>query len=436
MSSAVLKLRITGPVGAYKVLAQLGEENAEADLGPLPERASLQPLQDSLLRNTEQLRNRRRAVSQPQNANVQSSQDQARQIPAAGIPASNIIVGAAQNLAGFAQNLVAGAAQNVVGAAQNFVAGADIKIIQNIGTTLFESLFQKDVYVLYKKSLTDLQKTAGPVPIKLYVEPPELAYVPWEALYDAKGLFHLCCYGPTPFARTASLNDVDLYIYERLPIRILGVISAPRAFIGTRFEINAAAEQAALNLAIQPLADVKLCWTSSGTISELTRRLAQGDSGQRWDVLLFIGHGFERNIVMEEEGGSGVELLRADVLMGFLSQPLGPKLVILNSCRGATVEDGDRFSSTAETLVRGGRIASVVAMQFDISDLMATEFTPAFFRNLMLGVPIQQAMYLTRLQLQNRGFSEWITPVLYMQNKNGLVMPPNQMADVGTTNGR
>jgi hypothetical protein len=79
------------------------------------------------------------------------------------------------------------------------------------------------------------------------------------------------------------------------------------------------------------------------------------------------------------------------------------------------------LASTAETLVRGGGIAAVVAMQFDVSDLMATKFSPSFFDNLMLGVPIQRAMTLTRLDLQAEGFSEWITPVLYMQNKNGLV---------------
>jgi hypothetical protein len=33
-------------------------------------------------------------------------------------------------------------------------------------------------------------------------------------------------------------------------------------------------------------------------------------------------------------------------------------------------------------------------------------------------------MMLTRLDLQRRGFSEWISPVLYMQNKDGRVVPP------------
>jgi hypothetical protein len=63
-------------------------------------------------------------------------------------------------------------------------------------------------------------------------------------------------------------------------------------------------------------------------------------------------------------------------------------------------------------------------MQFDISDKMATTFSPIFFKQLMLNIPIQQAMTLTRLDLQRLGFTEWISPVLYMQNKDGTVMPP------------
>ena len=145
------------------------------------------------------------------------------------------------------------------------------------------------------------------------------------------------------------------------------------------------------------------------------------------ETALFIGHGVEGKIVLEEDGGTGYEFLSADVLKGFLTDPMGPKLVILNSCRGAQIEKADRFASTAETLVHGGGIAAVIAMQFDISDKMGTTFSPIFFEYLMLNVPLQQAMTLTRLELQRLGFTEWISPVLYMQNKDGTVMPPRNV---------
>src|SRR5262249_214536 len=92
----------------------------------------------------------------------------------------------------------------VRGGGYGFTAGADVKNIQEIGTKLFDCLFQQDVYALYRESLAKSQRISGAnLPIKLLVEPPELAYVPWETLFDKRGNFHLCLFGATPFARAA-----------------------------------------------------------------------------------------------------------------------------------------------------------------------------------------------------------------------------------------
>ncbi|MBR0948611.1 CHAT domain-containing protein [Bradyrhizobium liaoningense] len=381
-------------------------------LGELPQnfRQQLQPLQTSILRTTEALRNRLAAeVRHPTLTHPPPpvSQTVAEFQAPAFLPARGAIL--------------------------DFVTGADVKTIQEIGTKLFESLFQQDVYLLYKSALDAAHEATGKhLSIKLYAEPPELAYIPWETLYDKRG-FHLCCTGTTLFARTATVNDEDLYIYDKPPIRILGVISAPKSFIGTPHELNTYAEQAALNLTLGSFSkDVKLGWTTAGTYRELARRLTKGDDGARWDVLLFIGHGVPGHIVLEKDGGNEYEFLKAEDLQGLLWQPLGPRLVILNSCRGAQSESGDRFASTAEILVRSGPIAAVIAMQFDISDIMGTTFSPAFFTNLMYNVSVQHAMYLTRLDLRRQGFSEWISPVLYMQNKDGMVVRPSAAAGGGS----
>jgi hypothetical protein len=387
MASTVLKLRITGTRGEYKVGAEVEGRQATDDFADLPTdfAKSLHLLQEALLRTTQSVSNRmqmrRPAVNPP---------------PTDGLPVRG----------GF-----------------NFSVGADSKGIQEIGSRLFDCVFQPEIYELYKDALEEALVKGNQLYIKLCVEAPELSYVPWEAMFDKRRLFHLCCYQPTPFARVASMRELDLHIYEEPPLRVLCMVSAPKDFIGTPYELRTDAEQAALDLALAPLTkdgQVKLCPTASGTFRELKTRIVRGDQGKRWDVFLYIGHGLEGSVVFEEDGGSGFELIPADVLRGLLEAPNGPKLVILNSCKGASKPE-DRLASTAETLVKGGGIAAVVAMQFDVSDLMATKFSPSFFYNLMLGVPIQRAMTLTRLDLQAEGFSEWITPVLYMQNKNGLV---------------
>ena len=307
----------------------------------------------------------------------------------------------------------------------NFSGGADCRGIKEIGQRLFDCVFQPEIYELYKDYFDAALLHNSELPIKLCVEAPELTYVPWEVMFDKRRYFHLCCSQNTPFTRVATVHELDLYIYDELPLRILGMVSAPSDFFGTPYELRTDVEQAALDLALEELIKanrVKLSWAPSGTRRELMTRIVKGDEGKKWDVFLFIGHGREGSVVFEEDGGSGHELVSADVLRGLLDAKYGPRLVILNSCKGAKKQE-DRLASTAETLVRGGSIAAVVAMQFDISDDMGLAFSPSFFSNMLkLDVPIQMAMALTRIDLQGDGFTEWISPVLYMQNKNGRVM--------------
>jgi CHAT domain len=54
------------------------------------------------------------------------------------------------------------------------------------------------------------------------------------------------------------------------------------------------------------------------------------------------------------------------------------RLVFLNSCEGAKGSESDAFSSTAATLVRRG-IPAVVAMQYEITDKAAIEFSRDFY---------------------------------------------------------
>jgi hypothetical protein len=391
MASTMLKLRITGTAGGYKVAAEVAGKQTTDDFASLPNDFSknLQLLQEAILRTTQSISDRmqmrRRSPVEP---------------PWTDSPP--------------------------VRGGVTFTGSADSKDIQELGSRLFDCMFQREVYMLYREALEAALLDRNELQIKLCVEPPELSYLPWEAMFDKRRLVHLCCNQVTPFARIATPDELDLHIYDKPPLRVLCMISAPKDFIGTPYELRTDAEQAALDHALKPLTKaghVKLCPMASGTFRELKTRIIKGDEGNKWDVFLFIGHGLEGSVVFEEDGGSGCELISADVLTGLLDAPNGPRLVILNSCKGARKPE-DRLASTAERLVRGGGIAAVVAMQFDISDLMATRFSPAFFYNLvMLDVPVQVAMTLTRIGLQAEGFSEWISPVLYMQNKDGRVRP-------------
>jgi hypothetical protein len=96
------------------------------------------------------------------------------------------------------------------------------------------------------------------------------------------------------------------------------------------------------------------------------------------------------------------------------------RLVFLNSCEGAKGSPRDTFSSTASTLVRSG-IPAVVAMQYEITDKAAIDFSRAFYEALADGLPVDVAVVEARTAVKMTSALEWGTPVLYMRSTGGRI---------------
>ena len=316
-------------------------------------------------------------------------------------------------------------------AAGSLTSGSDERIVQEVGSQLFEFIFQRKILELYQECSHAARKDDQPFLIRLRVTDPTLAYVPWETMYDKKNRFYVTTSQSTPFMRA-----VDDYVEERRacaarPIRMLGMAARVKVLNGFPLdEIEVDAEQVAIKKALSELNDgkrMKLSWIPSAKARDLNRRFLRGDEGKRWDLFHFIGHGGhdpERQmgfIVVQEEGGSKGIRLYADSLKAFLTQPgQTPSLVVLNSCSGAQGEPGSLFSSTAAELIQGG-VPAVIAMQFEISDNMGLAFADTFYTYLAENVSIQAALAHTRAELKARQFAEWISPVLYMRGLDGEI---------------
>ena len=80
------------------------------------------------------------------------------------------------------------------------------------------------------------------------------------------------------------------------------------------------------------------------------------------------------------------------------------------------------FSSTAGTLVRRGTPA-VVAMQYEITDDAAIEFSRDFYEALAGGIAVDEALAEARkgVALAIPGTLEWGTPVLFMRAPDGIL---------------
>jgi hypothetical protein len=95
---------------------------------------------------------------------------------------------------------------------------------------------------------------------------------------------------------------------------------------------------------------------------------------------------------------------------------------VLNSCEGAKGSDTNIFSSTSSILMRRG-VPAVVAMQYEITDRAAIEFSQVFYEDIAHGLAVDTAVTEARKAISmSMGSSlEWGTPVLHMRAPDGVL---------------
>lgn len=200
---------------------------------------------------------------------------------------------------------------------------------------------------------------------------------------------------------------------------------------GDQDRLNLAAEKQRLLDALAPLEQLgllKLRWVEGQTAQDLHQALLQ----REWHIFHFIGHGAfdtrrqEGVLALANEHGK-THLLSATDLARLLTQRPSLRLVVLNSCQGAAGSRRDLFSSTAATLA-SRRIPAVLAMQYEISDQAAIDFTRGFYNSLAAGLPVDSAVTQARTAIRVGAprTLEWVTPVLYLRSATGALfeVPP------------
>jgi CHAT domain len=300
--------------------------------------------------------------------------------------------------------------------------------IQAFGDMLFTALFTGQVLGAYDASQRSARENHGGLRIKLRVQAPELAVLPWEFLYDARYDDYLCLSRRTPLVRHVLTSRPPMPLAVQPPLRILGMVASPAGLP----PLDALTERARLERALHEVTQagrVELEWLSSQTWEAL--RDALGNN--RWHVLHFVGHGSydseadEGLLALADEAGNK-HLLTATQIGHLLADNDDLRLVVLNACEGARGSERDLYSSTAARLVTNGGLAAVVAMQYEISDEAAIQFAKQFYTLIARGAPVDAAVAEARLgiSVETRGSAEWGTPVLYMQSPDGRIfdIPP------------
>jgi formylglycine-generating enzyme required for sulfatase activity len=304
------------------------------------------------------------------------------------------------------------------------------RTVQEFGQKLFDALISDEIRSRYDVSQREAAQRGLGMRIKLRIQPPELASLPWEFLYDQRQAEYVCLSRQTPLVRYIELPKVIQPLSISSPLQILGLTASPAGLAGLDIENEKQRVEIALDDLVSS-GQVQITWLEHATRRTLQRSMRQGP----WHILHFIGHGGfdtttdEGLIALESEQGE-LDRLPATLLARLLADHASLRLVVLNSCDGAQGGKTDVFSSTASLLVRRG-IPAVLAMQYEITDRAAIEFARGFYEALADGFPVDASTAEARksVSLGQTNTIEWGTPVLYMHTPDGVLFKPETVAE-------
>ncbi len=288
------------------------------------------------------------------------------------------------------------------------------------GKQLFDVLFSGEICSSYLLSLQQAEQQGKGLRIKLRVQPPELASLPWEFLYDTREGDYVVLSRHTPLVRYPDTPLPEQPLTVSPPLRILGMVAAPK----DQLPLDIAREQERIATALRPLRDagvVQLTWLEGQSADDLARALINGS----WHVFHFVGHGgfstdADEGFIALTGPDGATEQLGARELGRLLNDHPSLRLALLNACEGARGSERDNFSSIAATLICRG-VPAVVAMQYEITDEAAVEFARSFYRVLADGVPLEGTVAEARKAVARKlpNTLEWAVPVLYLRSSGG-----------------
>ncbi|HVV19575.1 MAG TPA: tetratricopeptide repeat protein [Pseudonocardiaceae bacterium] len=241
--------------------------------------------------------------------------------------------------------------------------------------------------------------------------------LPWELMREAGRSRPLVLDGVAISRRIAGQGAPLLVKCRRL--RVLMVISRPRGAgdVGYRTIARPLLDQLA---GFQ--GQVELVVLRPPTLTALTETLrAARAAGEPFHVVHFDGHGAlagGTGVLVFEKPEGGADAVPADDVADALA---GVPVVVLNACHSGAI--GRELGATVATRLLAGGTSSVVAMAYSVYAVAAADFMTAFYRHLVAGGRITDAVTAGREQLAGRNerpspkgprpLADWMVPVHY-----------------------
>lgn len=304
---------------------------------------------------------------------------------------------------------------------RRLVLSQEEKYVLSFGKALFNFLMHGEIGRRYAVSYDRCQQEGKGLRLKLRIQDPALAALPWEFLYDQRFNHYLALSQRTPLLRYLELPRPLPPLRVAPPLRLLGMVANPRNLSPLKVAVEKERiEQAVAGLQAAGL--LALTWLEGQGWRDLQRAMRR----QQWHIFHFIGHGGfdqerDEGYLMFADAQGEAQRMSATSLARLLGDHDTLRVALLNACEGGQ-SGTDVFSSTAASLVRSG-IPCVLAMQYAITDEAAIEFARTFYEALADGLPVDAAVAEARkaINLDNDRSLEWGTPVLFMRAKDGRI---------------
>jgi hypothetical protein len=308
---------------------------------------------------------------------------------------------------------------------------------RDIGGRLFDAVFAGAVRDCYRGSLAQATSSGQGLRLRLRLtDVPEIAAWPWEFLFDSSQNRFIALSIETPLVRYLDFAEPVETLEVAAPLRVLLVVSSPTDH--TRLDVERECEKMETAVAgLKAEGRLGVDRIDVATLGELQRALSK----QTYHILHFIGHGgadgaSEGHLVFEDKDERGYPV-DGSTLGTLLHNHPSMRIALLNACEGARTLGADAFAGVAQRLVQQG-IPCVVAMQFEISDSAAIQFSSAFYAAVASGQPVDLAVAQGRLAIYSEVSDlEWATPVLYLRSPDARIFASAQtaavMPDAGAT---
>jgi hypothetical protein len=293
--------------------------------------------------------------------------------------------------------------------------------VKLVGESLFTALFGSPATAgAYRSAETVAARAVSRLRVVLRLGEPGLAALPWETMFDGETGAYLC--RRNELVRYLPVGVPAMPLAVKPPLQILAIASSP----SNHPRLDVGAEKARLASALDDATRAgraQITWTDSATWNDLQQVL----SSQQWHVVHYVGHGgfdsqADEGLIVLTNSDGEPQLVEASKLVDLFRQ-VEPalRLVVLNSCSGATAGTADLFSATAAALVRGG-VGAAVAMQYAISDRAATAFAGGFYGAIAAGRGVDQAVSSGRVAILGLESLEWVTPAAFLRSQDSQLL--------------